>query len=70
MTDANSVCCNLCTRRFQVDEALNKLGTPDQLFQFQINPIGRCFALPCYSNVCGFAPTLGLIWKRSYLSRP
>ena len=35
------------------------------LFQFQINPIGRCFALPCYSTVCGFAPTLGLIWKRN-----
>ena len=37
------------------------------LFQFQINPIGRCFALPCYSTVCGFAPTLGLIWKRNSL---
>ena len=35
------------------------------LFQFQINPIGRCFALPCYSTVCGFAPALGLIWKRN-----
>ena len=37
-------------------------------FHFQIKPICRCFALPC-STVCGFAPNLGLIWKRNQPAR-
>ena len=38
-------------------------------FHFHFNAICCCFALPCYSTVCGFAPNLALKWKRNHGSR-